>query len=95
MPVSQAFRVSRLSVVAGTLTAIKPPIGAREVSIGNATTGDLQVHTSDDETEYLVIAAGYERLIPVKRDLMPTSNAGQIAFWVKAAQSGTVVILWY
>lgn len=50
------FRVPRVTLVASVLTPISPPQTAKCVSIGNATTGDLQVHTRLDESEYLVNA---------------------------------------
>ena len=89
---SSGFRAKRVALVAGVLTPIWPPHTTKTVSIGNATTGDVQVHTHDDESEYLVIAAGYERTIPVERYQFWTDR---IAFWLKATNAGTVVILWY
>jgi hypothetical protein len=93
MAVAQTFRVSRVSVSAGVKTAIAPPVSACQASIGNATSGDVEVHTTDDnDAEYLVIAAGYERNVPAT--LGVTLRAQETAFWLKPAASGTVVILW-
>lgn len=86
------FRITRTVLAADLLTAIKPPQTAKTVSIGNATSSDLQVHTNDNEAEYLVISAGYERLIPVDRYIF---SPDRVAFWLKASQAGTVVLVWY
>lgn len=90
---ARLFRISRVAVSAGVKQAISPPVDCRKPSIGNATAGDLEVHTTDENnTEYLVIPSGYERDIPVQvgRHLQSIETA----FWLKPVSSGTVVILW-
>lgn len=92
MAVAQAFRIKRNAVSIGVLTAIYPPCTCREVSIENLTAADLQIHTSEDQTEYLALAAGFERQIPGKHQWFSPS---EIAFWLKPGASGTVVLLWF
>lgn len=92
MAVSQAFRNQRVALTLGVLTPLVPPIRARAVSIGNATTDDLEVHTNDDLSEYLIVAAGYERLIDLSQANLLTF---QTTCWLKAHASGTVVVVWY
>jgi len=84
--------VQRLTLGAGVFTAIRPPATFAQVSIGNGTLDDLQVHTNEDQTEYLIIASGFERNVPVDRPAM--MSPPDVAFWLKAVQSGTVVLLW-
>lgn len=86
------FRIKRIALAANILTPIYPPFVAKALSVGNATSGDLEVHTSDDETEYLVIASGYERSLPINLHLFLTER---IACWLKATNAGTAVLLWY
>ena len=86
------FRIRRVTLVADVLTEVYAPATGKAVSVGNATSGDLEVHTHLDETEFLVIAAGYERTFPVDRDLFSPTR---IAFWLRAVVAGTVVIVWY
>lgn len=92
MAVAQSFRIKRNAVSIGVLTAIYPPCTCQEVSIENLTAADLQIHTNDDQTEFLVLAPSYARLIPVKAQWFSPS---EIAFWLKPGASGTVVLLWY
>jgi hypothetical protein len=91
MAVSQTFRIQRVSLSAGVRTAITPPATFKSLAIDNGTTGDLTVYTNDDESEYLVISAGYGRTIPVEQHRFSPSET---ACWLKAASSGTAVILW-
>lgn len=90
---SAALRIRRVTLSAGIKTAVIPPITACNVSLLNNTAGDLEVHTTDgDDTEYLILPAGYERTIPVDRHLfVPTETA----FWVKSAGGGLMVVLWF
>lgn len=91
MAVGQSFRVQRVAVAANTLTPVYPPVTAKCVSVGNAIAADLNLHTHTDESEYLVIAAGWERLIDYRSyRFMPD----QIAFWLKSTGTGTAVLLW-
>jgi len=89
---AQAFRIQRLTLGAGVFTAIRPPAVFASVSVGNATAGDLQVHTNEDQTEYLVIAPDFERALPVMT-LGAFANP-DVSFWLKSAVGGTVVLLW-
>lgn len=91
MDCSHAFRIPRLTLVAGVLTAVCPPKESIAVSVGNATSGDLYLYTTSDESEYLIVAAGYERPITLATHLF---RPGCTAFWLKSAGGGTVVILW-
>jgi hypothetical protein len=89
---AQAFAIRRVSLSAGVTTLVYPPRECQDVSIGNATAGDLTVYTTpDDVTAYLIVPASFERLITVRRHLF---RVGQAAFWLKAAQSGDVVLIW-
>jgi hypothetical protein len=89
---AQAFRVQRLTLGAGVFTAIRPPAVFAAVSIGNGTAADLQVHTNEDQTEYLIIAPDFERSVPV--DILGAFASPEIAFWLKSVPGGTVVLLW-
>lgn len=91
MAVSQAFRIQRVALAAGVLTAITPLAAAHAVSLGNATVGDVTLYTNDNESEFLVIPASYERLVTVDHQLF---DGSAVAFWLKAASSGTVILLW-
>jgi len=89
---AQAFRIQRLTLGAGVFTAIKPPAVFASVSVGNGTTNDLQMHTNEDQTEYLIIASNFERTVPVTT-LGAFANP-DVAFWLKSAVGGSVVLLW-
>jgi len=89
---AQAFRIQRLTLGAGVFTPIKPPAVFAAVAIGNGTADDLQVHTNEDQTEYLNIAPDFERSVPVTT-LGAFSNP-DTAFWLKSPVGGTVVLLW-
>lgn len=91
MSVAQSFRITRAAVSAGALTAVLPPVTCTEVTILNLTTGDLQVHTNSDETEFLIIAASYRDTFDMKTKWF---TAGDLAFWLKPSATGTVVLLW-
>lgn len=90
--VASMFRIPAIALVANTLTPITPPMGARNATVINTTNGDVQLHTSDDGTEFITIATQFERPIPsAHRCYAPD----QIAFWLKSTTGGTVSILWY
>lgn len=91
MAVSRAFAVQRIALIAGALTPVYPPRTAADVTIGNATSGDLQVFTAEDGESYLVVEAGFERPITVARQLF---TEREIAFWLQAAVDGTAVLIW-
>lgn len=87
------FRIARVVLSAGVKTPVAPPIVAQNVTIGNGTAGDLEVHTTDaNNNEYLVIATQYERTIQINRSRFSFEST---AFWLKSAGGGTVVIQWY
>lgn len=87
------FRITRLTLVAGVKTPVSPPIVAQNVTIGNGTAGDLQVHTTNDsDLEYLVITSQYERTIQLNRSRF---SFEAVAFWLNSVAGGTVVIQWY
>lgn len=92
MAVAQGFRVARTTLSAATLTAILPPVYARSVTILNGTNADVQVHTNDNSTEYVVIAAGWERPITLHDAQF---NPTQTAFWLLSSPGGLVVLLWF
>ncbi len=86
-----AIRIKRLVLQAGELTPIYPSKTAQFVDILNDTNFDVQVHTNTDETEYVVITKGTERRIQANA---PWFRVDAIAFWLKTANGGTVVIVW-
>lgn len=94
MPVSAAFRVQRLALTAGELTPIRPLMNANSVSIGNPTNQDLQLHTKDDGSEYLIIGPGWERM--VEGSHLWLYKITEVAFWLKSVSGGTpgAVITW-
>jgi hypothetical protein len=86
------FRPRRVALSANVATAVSPPNACTQVLIGNATADDLKVYEDpNDETTYFVVAAGYEKQIKLPNHRFdPTS----VAFYLKAAQAGTAVIIW-
>lgn len=86
------FTTRRQAVTAGTSTPIVPPVAARIVKIGNASPDDLKVYsTSADETTYFIVSAGYEKEIDLKQYRFDTNG---VAFYLKAVQDGTAVLIW-
>lgn len=84
-------------LVAGVKTSVLPPVTiGRQVSVGNATTANLEVHSTDDDNlHYLNIAAGFDRSIPTSgRFFNMLADRGPV-FWLKSAPGGTVVLLWH
>lgn len=93
MAQSEGLRIQRLTLDAGERKAIRPPFQARAVFVGNATSADLKVlHSDEDDTQYLVITAGYEREIEMRTQRF--SCDGDPAFWLKSTPGGTVILLW-
>lgn len=92
MSKSTAFRITRVSLVAGVLTPITPPAVFTAISIGNGTATDLEVHTQSDGTEYLVVSAGYERTILIAKRQF---DSYEIGFWLKSSGGGTAVLIWH
>ena len=86
---SQSLRIVRIALTAGVLTSVYTPIAAKAVTVGNATAGDLEIHTSDVGTDYLGIGPGYERTLPVS-----ILDTGLIVFWLRAQVAGEAVLIW-
>jgi hypothetical protein len=86
------IRAIRMELAANELTAIIPPIWASSVEIGNATEdSDLELHTSDDGKEYVVVE-------PESYWLVELDTQGfrpeELAFWLKSHEGGTVILFW-
>lgn len=93
---SRSVRIERMALSAGQKVAVRPPCSSTQVTIGNGTAGDLEVHTTDeDDAHYLVVSAGYERPLSKLHDNGTIFSTETVAFWLKAAQSGSVVLLWF
>lgn len=84
-----AIRPRRVALTASVALAITPPAqGHRIVAIGNATADDLRVYEDpNDDTTYFVIAAGDEKDVEIH-------SGTSIAFYLKAAASGTAILIW-
>lgn len=92
--VSVPFQIDRQTLTAAVLTPITPPMTCQSVTIRNETGDDIQVASDDAGLQYVTIADGLERVI-----WLPTPSSGlfrkdQIAFWITAAASGDVVLMW-
>lgn len=93
----------RLLVPAGVVTPAKPPLDFDHVSVGNAGVGNIRIYSEDptsypDGDNYLVLAAGFERLIaaPSSHQFKRFESAFP-AFWLQwedPAATGTVVLIW-
>lgn len=90
--IARALRIQRLNLTANVLTAVFPPIATGEVMVSNGTAGDLQVHTTDDGTEYRAIAPGFER--PFTATIARSYRHDEVAFWLKAIAGGLVILDW-
>lgn len=87
-----AWRTERIALLAGVSKAIRPPVAAHEVEIGNAGTDDIKVYTTDaDETTYFVVQAGYSKVIDLKQSRF---DANTIACYLKSAVDSTAVLIW-
>jgi len=92
MAASSAFQVTRQTLVAGVLTPILPQMAvAKDVTIQNGTGADLEVHSSDGGSNYVVIVEGFEREFWGNYQLY---QRNQIAFWLRSAGGGPVVMIW-
>lgn len=86
------WRTERVSLTAAVSRAIKPPVAAHEVEIGNAGTDDLKVYTTDaDESTYFVISAGYAKTIDLRQARFDPNN---IACYLKSSVDATAVLIW-
>lgn len=91
-----AFVIQRRTLTAGAETEVKPPRACQTVTIGNASADDVKVYTAagDDANNYAIVGAGYEKQYP------PLPGAGcqfdpyQVAFYLKSAVGGSVVLTW-
>lgn len=94
MSAARGLRIVRQTLVAGVLTAIRPPVAFTQVVVGNGTTGDVLVYTNDDltQSEYRAIAAGYER--PVRAYRVNGFRSDETAFWLLSNGGGTVILEW-
>jgi hypothetical protein len=89
---AQAVAIRRVTLVADVTTPIYPPREAQDVTIGNATPGDVVLYSTPDEpSAFLVIAAGFERQLTVRHIHF---RSGQVAFWLTANNDGEVVLIW-
>lgn len=92
MAQSQVFWIQRLSLAQNVTTPIRPPRFCQDVSIGNATLGDLQIYSApDDDAAYRVVESMFEWDIATHETRFCPDEVG---FWLKAAQAGTVVLTW-
>jgi len=89
-----AFRIQRRILTATVLTAITPPIDAREVLVGNGTAALLQIHTNSDGTEFLNISAGVERPFRASLAALLLYRRNQTAFWLRSTPGGLVILTW-
>lgn len=90
------FRIQRLALVAGVVTPITPVFTCSSVSIINSTTGDLKIITDGTGAEYGILPPIYERIIflPQTGPTVSLFRGDTIAFWLQAANDGTVVLIW-
>ena len=90
------FRIVRLTLIAGTLTPITPPITCSSVTISNRTTGDLELHSDDSGSDYGVITTCFEERIDLSQSGSATAlyRTGQINFYLRAIDGGDVVLSW-
>lgn len=93
---SEMHRFIRMTLAAATMTPVYPVMSAHNVKVGNATSDELQMHSSEDaaDLEYLVIGAGFEEVIQTARRVYTPDNVNP-AFWLYSAVGGTVVITWF
>jgi hypothetical protein len=92
MAESQALKFERVTLSAGAKTAVTPKRPAHEVTVVAASTGDLEMHTTDDDNlHYITISAAGMWAFPVKRHVF---NPREVAFWLKATSTGEALLLW-
>lgn len=89
MAVSRSLRLTRLTLVAGVLTAVYAPLVSSRCVVGASTT-DVDIHTNDDQTEFRTLALGFERDIKAFYKFRPE----EIAFWLKSTNGGLVILEW-
>lgn len=92
---SKALTIVRMTLNGGDKIEVRPDRPAMQVNILNATAGELQVHScDDDDTHYLVISAGFERALPKLHNNNTSYCPDLPSFWLKPVQSGSVVLIW-
>lgn len=86
------FKTQRVSLLAGVSTPVRPPISARQVEIGNASGDDVKVYSENgDEATYFVVSAGYAKQVDL---FQHRYDSYQVAFYLKSAIDGVVVLVW-
>lgn len=92
MAISQEFVNQRLSLTASQKTGVTPPRPCRTVEILALSTGDLQVHsTDDDNSHYVTISAGAGWTFPLNQAVFDPTR---ISFWLTATSTGTAGLIW-
>lgn len=92
---SRSLTIDRVTMQAGVKQAITPDRHASGCTIQNATPDEVQLHTTnDDDAHYLIIAPGFERDLPKLHDNNTTYGTEHPAFWLRAVQDGTVILIW-
>ena len=97
MPIASCpFRLQRLTLLAGDVTPITPPITCSSVAISNVTGDDLDVASDVDFTNYFTLPNCFERDIELSQSGSATAlfHTGQVNFWLRAVIQGEVVLLW-
>jgi hypothetical protein len=92
---SRSVTFQRAPLSAGVLTPVTPERSSTGVVVVNGTPGDVEVHSNDeDDGHYIIIAAGFERTLPKLHDNGTNYTETKAAFWLRATQDGTVMLLW-
>lgn len=87
---SRAVREIRLTLVGTELADVKPPQGGwTRCVVQNGTAADVQIHTTDDGSEYRALAAGFERAI-----VAGNFRHDETAFWLLSTPGGLVILEW-
>lgn len=88
------FQIQRLTLQAGVLTPVTAPRSTPSVNVGNATAGNIEIHTSETGTDFVILASNFERLITLSQPAYGIFRKDVIVFWLKAVNTGTVVLIW-
>ena len=88
------FQIKRILLLTGVQTEVLAPMTCQSVTIGNATTGDVRVISEADGSQYLTIASGFERIIWSPQPVGSMFQRDQIALWLQAVDTGTVILTW-
>lgn len=89
---SWTVKPRRVTLAANVATSVTPPVVCQLVEIGNATPDDLRVYEDPtDDTTYFVVPSGFAKPLDLSQHRFdPTA----IAFYLKAVQAGTAVLIW-